>query len=112
MTKKAKPQPKTARVAREFRIPEYRYRELIAAVGTDDEVQKAISEAGFDPPPASTIRGWRTRNSIPSAWVPLLIAHAMTMGKLTSPIMLLREGKTVSRRAGAAPAISKDEVVA
>jgi hypothetical protein len=88
---------------REQRQPVYRYRELIAAIGTDLEVQEMIQASGFDPPPAATIRGWRTRNSVPSLWVPLLIAHAMTAGKLRDPALLLQKGEVRRRKPGKQP---------
>lgn len=84
----AKTATKRPRIA-ERNYPVYKYRSLIAAIGTDGEVQDLIASCGFDPPPLATIRGWRTRNSVPARWAPLLITQAMTSGRLRDTAALL-----------------------
>ena len=74
---------------KERNYPVYKYRSLIAAIGTDKEVAGLIKDCGFDPPPPATIRGWRTRDSVPARWAPLLITQAMTTGRLKDTAALL-----------------------
>jgi len=81
--------PKRPRI-RDRNYPVYKYKALIAAIGTDDEVAALIKDCGFDPPPLATIRGWRTRNSVPARWAPLLITKAMTAGRLRDTSALLQ----------------------
>src|SRR5262245_29539034 len=61
----------------ERNYPVYEYKELLAAIGSDADIQDAIASYGFDKPSVGVIRGWRRRNSIPSTWLPLLM-HALT----------------------------------
>lgn len=61
---------------RERRYPEYDFRLLLTAIGTNKDVQDAIRSYGFEPPPPGSISGWRARNSIPGRWVPLLVSWA------------------------------------
>ena len=35
---------------------------------------------GFFPPPADTVQGWSTRNSLPGAWSPAVFALAQDAG--------------------------------
>jgi hypothetical protein len=60
--------------------PTYKYRELIAAVGSDEDVQNLIREHGYEAPTVWVIRGWRTRNSIPARWLPILLMQAISEG--------------------------------
>ena len=62
--------------------PQWKYRELVAALGADIAVIEILRADGFNPPPAKTIAGWRMRNSIPGPWVPALIQAAMRRGLL------------------------------
>jgi hypothetical protein len=80
-TKKRKPAKAPARPPiRDRRYPEYDYRLLLKAMGSDKDIQDAITAYGFEPPPIGSIRGWRVRNSIPGRWVPLLMSWAGQQG--------------------------------
>jgi hypothetical protein len=81
---------------RQRNYPVYKYRELLAAVGNDTEIQDLIEELGFEPPPVATIRGWRTRNAIPGRWLPLLVARAVTLGRLPSISALIKGSQAVN----------------
>jgi hypothetical protein len=70
--------------------PVYKYRELIAAVGNDTEVHNLIVDFGFDAPTKSVIRGWRTRNSVPGRWVPILLMYAVSIGAISDIRTLIR----------------------
>jgi hypothetical protein len=69
--------------------PRYRYRDLMASVGSDQDIQDLIASHGYDRPTLPVIRGWRSRNSIPSRWLPLLIDRAMRDGTLRKMTSLL-----------------------
>lgn len=76
---------------RPYRPPSWKYRELVAAFDGDANVADLIRAAGFEPPPIKTIAGWRMRNSVPAAWLPLLIEEALDRGLLDSLSQLRRE---------------------
>ena len=57
--------------------PRWQYRELVVALGSDDEVAQLIRAAGYNPPPVKTVAGWRARNSVSAKWAPLLIDFAI-----------------------------------
>jgi hypothetical protein len=80
-----------------MRLPVWKYRTLLSLVGSDDDVGDLIASWGFDRPPVATVRGWRTRNSIPGNYLPILIDHAMKSGALTSMSNLLAGKQTRSR---------------
>jgi hypothetical protein len=69
--------------------PTYKYRELLTAVGSDREVQDLIASYGFERPSLAVIRGWRSRNSIPSRWLPLIMQKVVRDGVLTDPAALM-----------------------
>lgn len=71
--------------------PQYKYRELLAAIGSDKDIAKVLAEYGYLAPPLPSIRGWRVRNSIPSKWLPILMDWASKNGLLSSPGNLVRE---------------------
>jgi hypothetical protein len=73
-----------------YRRPSWKYRELVSAFGPDDEVQELIAVAGYKPPPIKTIAGWRMRNSVPSAWAPILLEEALRRGLLDTLSQLRR----------------------
>jgi hypothetical protein len=62
------------------KYPEWKYSDLVASFGRGEDVSRMIDLAGYKPPPLKTIYGWRTRNSIPGRWVPLLIMLAQEQG--------------------------------
>ena len=53
--------------------PEWRYRDLLFILGSAKDIQRLLLEAGYMPPPEDTIQGWKTRNSIPGRWVPVIV---------------------------------------
>lgn len=69
-------------VRRKPRFPKWKYKQLVVALGSNDEISSRIVKAGFDPPPSKTIAGWRTRGSVPSKWLPLLVMFAEAEGLL------------------------------
>jgi hypothetical protein len=76
---------------RERHYPVYRYRDLLAAVGSDQDVRDLLVSYGYEGPPLSVIRGWRTRNSIPSRWLPIIMHKLMSEGDLRDPAVLLEK---------------------
>lgn len=44
---------------------------------SDKQIADLIRSYGIDPPPESTIRGWRARNSIPARWLLVLVRIAI-----------------------------------
>lgn len=69
---KGKPDPYAAyRIS--YEVPEWRYKDLLTALGTAKEVQALLVAKGYETVPEDTIQGWRTRNSIPGKWVPILV---------------------------------------
>jgi len=84
MNKSVSVKPASQRV-----YPQYRYRALLAGIGSDRDIQKLIVSYGFDAPTEATIRGWRVRNSIPSRWLPLLVHRAMREGWVKDATSLL-----------------------
>jgi hypothetical protein len=70
--------------------PVYKFRELMASLGSNQEIQDLIASYGFDAPTLYVIKGWRWRNSIPSKWLPLLMHRAMQDGALRDISKLLK----------------------
>ena len=71
--------------------PSWKYLELVTAFGGDQQVVDIIRAEGFDPPALTTVTAWRTRNSIPSRWAPLIIDLALRRG-LLDHVSQLRKG--------------------
>jgi hypothetical protein len=70
--------------------PVYKYRELLASLGNDQEIRSLILSYGFEAPTLPVIKGWRVRNSIPTKWLPLLMHKAMKDGALYDMTKLLK----------------------
>jgi hypothetical protein len=70
-------------------FPHYRFKDLLAAVGSDQEIQDLIASHGFDRPTLPVIRGWRARNSVPSRWLPLILHKVISSGDLKDITVLL-----------------------
>lgn len=51
--------------------------DLMIRLGNEKTIADLIRQYGIDPPPESTIRGWRARNSIPSRWLLILVKIAI-----------------------------------
>lgn len=69
----------------------WKYRELIRALGGVSGIKEHFLSRGVEPPPEDTIRGWRTRNSIPGKWSPLVIMIAMEENILKSVQQLIKD---------------------
>jgi hypothetical protein len=74
----------------ERNYPVYKYKEMLASIGSDADIQDVIAGYGFDRPSVGVIRGWRRRNSIPPTWLPILMHKLMKKGVLDEPDQLLR----------------------
>jgi hypothetical protein len=70
--------------------PQYKYRDLLEVIGNDRDVQAALEQFGYDVPSTRVIEGWRSRNSVPPRWLPLLLQHAMNRGDVRKPEELLK----------------------
>ena len=71
--------------------PELKVKELLDAIGSDKQIAELLRSFGYEAPPLASIRGWRSRNSIPVRWLPLLMGWAMDRGDLQKPEQLVRE---------------------
>jgi hypothetical protein len=69
--------------------PRYDYRALLTSIGSDRDIQNLIGSYGFEKPSTSVIRGWRSRNSVPSRWLPLIVHKGMQDGWLKNPTAFL-----------------------
>lgn len=67
-----------------YRRPDWRFREILKALGTADEIKWMFFGKGFEPPPEDTIQGWRNRNSIPGKWLPVILDLAAERGIITT----------------------------
>lgn len=70
--------------------PVYKYREMLAAIGSNADIQDVIKGYGFEMPSQGVIQGWRRRNSIPPTWLPLLMHRLAQRGLLETPEQLLK----------------------
>lgn len=52
---------------------QWKYRDLIDALGGPKGVAQQFACRGVRPPPIETIKGWQVRNSVPGRYAPLLI---------------------------------------
>jgi hypothetical protein len=75
---------------RERNYPAYRYKDLLASIGSDLDIQDVIVGYGFEAPSVHVIKGWRRRNSVPPKWLPLLMHFLMQKGVLKEPTQLLK----------------------
>lgn len=57
--------------------PKWRYRDLYDKLGGSDAIVAHIKNAGYEPPPLMTVRGWGHRESIPSKWLLVLLIVAL-----------------------------------
>lgn len=62
---------------------DWKFKELIAALGGPTAVSNLFEEYGFEPPPVETVKGWKLRNSIPGKYLPALLIIAQERGILT-----------------------------
>jgi hypothetical protein len=75
----------------ERHYPVYKYREMLAAIGSNATIQDVIRSYGYEQPTLGVIQGWRRRNSIPSTWLPILMHWLGKRGLLDTPDQLLKE---------------------
>ena len=61
-------------------------RDIIAQLGGVGPTTEKLMAKGFFPPPADTVQGWSTRNSVPGAWSPALFALAQDAGLIENPM--------------------------
>ncbi len=52
---------------------QWKWRQLIVALGGPKAVCDHIARRGVRPPSWETVKGWQTRNSVPGRFAPLLI---------------------------------------
>lgn len=69
---------------RTYRIPEWRFTDMLAVLGTANQIREKLREHGYDPPPAQSIQGWRGRNAMPANWVPAFIQLMLEEGLVTN----------------------------
>ena len=73
--------------------PDWKFRELIQALGGPRSVQQLIEEHGWQAPKIETIEGWLRRDSAPGPWSLALAYIAQREGLITNLDRLLREGQ-------------------
>lgn len=59
-----------------YREPKWRVRDVLHALGTQHEIAAMLEERGY-PVPVGTVSSWSSRNSVPGAWMPVIIDLAM-----------------------------------
>jgi hypothetical protein len=70
--------------------PELKVKELLDAIGTDKEIAELLRSYGYEAPPLPSIRGWRSRNSVPVVWLPILMDWAINKGEIKKPEQLVK----------------------
>ena len=81
--------PKRERVLFPTRAPMWRVRDVVAHLGGVGSLAEKLMAKGYHPPPADTMQGWVTRNSIPSPWQPAVLGIAMDEQLIAHPEELL-----------------------
>lgn len=76
-------------------VPLWNYHLLLKMLGTDEEIITRIGLAGYDPPTAKAINGWRFRGRVPSQWTPLLLKWAFLDGAIKNIDELLIRDEVV-----------------
>jgi len=72
-------------------LPKYEFRAFLDALGSDQEIHELIAESGYESPTVSVIRNWRSRNSIPTRWLPFLLRVAQNLPKPIPVDWIIRE---------------------
>ena len=76
------------------RRTEWRYRALIKEIGGAAAVTTAINKyLGYEGVVYETVKGWNTRNSIPSTYLPFLLMYAIDKGYIDDVKFLRSRGK-------------------
>lgn len=60
--------------------PVWRFDELILGLGREDQIVEDLVGRGYSRVPPTSIVGWRLRNSIPPAWLPIFIQLGIEAG--------------------------------
>jgi len=66
--------------------PVWKVRDMIERLGGVGPTTEKLMAKGFFPPPADTVQGWSTRNSLPGAWAPAVFALAQDAGLIETPM--------------------------
>jgi hypothetical protein len=56
--------------------PEWKYKQILDRIGSAAAITTRLQDKGYQSPPEETIQGWKTRNSIPGKWVPVILELA------------------------------------
>ena len=81
--------PKRERTLFPTRTPMWRVRDIVHHLGGVGPLAEKLMERGYHPPPADTMQGWVTRNSIPAPWVYPVLSIAMGEQLIADPEELL-----------------------
>jgi hypothetical protein len=76
--------------------PQFNLRALIGALGGVYRLPERFREAGMQPPPVSTLLGWKRRNSCPGHWALALLDLARRdpdMPELDALLDLMWDGR-------------------
>ena len=90
--------PKRDRTIFQPQIPVWKVRDIIAQLGGVGPTTEKLMAKGFFPPPADTVQGWSTRNSVPGAWSPALFAIAQDAGLIEDPMDALVKDFRLKRK--------------
>lgn len=56
-----------------YRKPEWHFRELLHALGTETEISDKLVMRGYPRVPPNSIFGWARRNTVPTIWLPVIL---------------------------------------
>lgn len=67
---------------RTYPTPRWNFSKLLRSkgLGSAAVIREKLLLRGYDAPPVESIAGWRKRNSVPGAWVPIIIDVAIEEG--------------------------------
>ena len=80
--------------------PQWRFKELIIWLGDIEGVQDLLKNQCDIAPGYDTVKGWKFRNSIPSAYLPILIEAAIEKGDFSFKSLRARDHKRGYARKG------------
>ena len=83
-----------------YNAPKWKFRHMIQSLGSYNEVAFLLQQKGYPRLPESTVTAWAHRNSIPSSWLPAVIALALE-ARVIGSIDDLKEKTLAKRRAKA-----------
>jgi hypothetical protein len=67
-----------------YEPPKWRFDELILGLGFESQIVEKLVRRGYPRVPASSIIGWRSRNSIPPIWLPVFIQMGLDEKLITN----------------------------